>query len=160
GAVYAYPGGWLTDRWGQRNSLLLFSILSLCGYIMVSVWQHWLALLLSSFLFLAWSALSLPATFSVIATSLDHRNYTMGIGVQSMTRRIPMMLGPLIGGWLITHYGWMSGMRIALAGCIVLSLSTMIFQWFLAEPCQSTSKAEHSQSNASFARVVKSFNPT
>src|SRR5262245_35742280 len=24
GAVYAYPGGWLTDRWGQRRSLLLF----------------------------------------------------------------------------------------------------------------------------------------
>jgi MFS family permease len=28
GAVYAYPGGWLTDRWGQRRSLLLFNVLS------------------------------------------------------------------------------------------------------------------------------------
>ena len=25
GAIYAYPGGWLTDHWGQRKSLLLFS---------------------------------------------------------------------------------------------------------------------------------------
>src|SRR5215472_11108982 len=41
GALYAYPGGWMTDRWGQRRSLLLFSALSLCGYLLVLVWQHW-----------------------------------------------------------------------------------------------------------------------
>src|SRR4029450_3911995 len=54
GAVYAYPGGWLTDRWGQRRSLLLFTVLSLAGYVIVLCWQHWLALLLGSFLFVAW----------------------------------------------------------------------------------------------------------
>ena len=70
GAIYAYPGGWLTDRWGQRKSLLLFSLISIAGYLLVLVWQSWVALLLGSFLFLAWSALSLPATFSVMATSL------------------------------------------------------------------------------------------
>src|SRR5215471_6082859 len=66
GAIYAYPGGWLTDRWGQRRSLLLFNALSLAGYVIVLVWQHWLALVLGVFLFLAWSALSLPVTFAVI----------------------------------------------------------------------------------------------
>src|SRR5260370_11105975 len=70
GAVYAYPGGWLTDHWGQRRSLLLFNALSLAGYVIVLVWQHWLALVLGAFLFLAWSALSLPTTFAVVATSL------------------------------------------------------------------------------------------
>src|SRR5258706_14504197 len=100
GALYAYPGGWLTDHWGQRKSLLLFSVISVAGYVLVLLWQHWLALLLGSFLFLAWSALSLPATLSVIATSLQSHRPTMGVGVQTMIRRVPMMLGPLIGGWL------------------------------------------------------------
>src|SRR5216110_2765878 len=86
GAIYAYPGGWLTDRWGQRRSLLLFNALSLAGYILVLVWHHWLALVVGAFLFLAWSALSLPAMFSVVASSLDKRQHTMGIGVQSMVR--------------------------------------------------------------------------
>src|SRR5215468_9487063 len=71
GAVYAYPGGWLTDRWGQRRSLLFFAGVSIAGYILVLLWRHWLALVLGAFLFLAWSALSLPATFTVIATSLQ-----------------------------------------------------------------------------------------
>src|SRR5512140_74296 len=48
GALYAYPGGWLTDRWGQRRSLMLFSILSLAGYAIVLLWQHWLAIILAS----------------------------------------------------------------------------------------------------------------
>lgn len=133
GAVYAWPGGWLTDRWGQRRSLLLFNALSLAGYVLVLLWQHWLALVLGVFLFLAWSALSLPATFSVIATSLDRRRHTMGVGVQSMIRRVPMIIGPLVGGWLITRYGWDQGVRFALLGCIGLSAVTMVFQWFMTD---------------------------
>ena len=134
GAIYAYPGGWLTDHWGQRKSLLLFSAISIAGYILVLVWQSWLALLLGSFLFLAWSALSLPATFSVIATSLQSHRHTMGVGVQSMIRRVPMMIGPLIGGWLLTCYGWTDGVRYALVLCITMSLLTLAFQWFMFEP--------------------------
>ena len=137
GAVYAYPGGWLTDHWGQRKSLLLFSMISIAGYALVLVWQSWLALLLGSFLFLAWSALSLPATLSVIATSLQSHRHTMGVGVQSMIRRVPMMLGPLLGGWLLTRYGWTDGVRYALALCIAMSLLTLAFQWFMFEPDNS-----------------------
>ena len=88
GAVYAYPGGWLTDHWGQRRSLLFFNALSIAGYVIVLVWQHWIAIVLGAFLFLAWSALSLPATFSVVATALHKQQHTMGIVVQSMVRRI------------------------------------------------------------------------
>ncbi len=159
GALYAYPGGWLTDRWGQRRSLLLFNSLSLAGYGIVLVWQHWLGVLVGAFLFLAWSALSLPATFSVIATSLDKRQHTMGIGVQSMVRRVPMMLGPLIGGWLIARHGWERGVREALLGCIVLSAVTAVFQWFMTDS-RGTPPAKAASSHVRFFDVLRSFNPT
>jgi MFS family permease len=161
GAVYAYPGGWLTDRWGQRRSLLLFNALSLAGYVLVLVWQHWLALVIGVFLFLAWSALSLPATFAVVATSLDKRQHTMGVGVQSMVRRVPMMVGPLVGGWLITGFGWEQGIRYALLICIALSAATAVFQWFMSEQTEElTPKFATENSPVSFVDVVKSFNPT
>ena len=171
GAVYAYPGGWLTDHWGQRKSLLLFSVISIAGYIWVLVWQNWLALLLGSFLFLAWSALSLPATFSVIATSLQSHRHTMGVGVQSMIRRVPMMLGPLIGGWLLTRFGWTDGVRYALALCIAMSLLTLAFQWFMFDVAAARQSAaitnENNQRRSaepplrySFLSIVKTFTPT
>ena len=162
GAVYAYPGGWLTDHWGQRKSLLLFSGISLAGYGLVLLWQHWLALLLGSFLFLAWSALSLPATLSVIATSLQSHRHTMGVGVQSMIRRVPMMLGPLLGGWLLTRFGWTDGVRYALALCIAMSLLTAAFQWFMFEPGGKTAAGQNSNASApaiSFIGVIKTFTP-
>src|SRR5438128_1749630 len=142
GALYAYPGGWLTDQWGQRRSLLLFNFLSLAGYVLVLLWQHWLALVLGAFLFLAWSALSLPATFTVVATSLDSGRHTMGIGVQSMVRRVPMMLGPLMGGWLITKHGWSGATRLAWIVCLLLAMLTALFQWLMIEPARDRSVAE------------------
>ena len=160
GAVYAYPGGWLTDDWGQRRSLLLFSIVSVAGYALVLVWHHWLALLLGSFLFLAWSALSLPATFTIVATSLKAHQHTMGIGVQSLVRRVPMMLGPLLGGWLLTRFGWTDGVKYALTLCISMSLLTLAFQWFMFEPDGKSKAASlNAAAQISFVGVVKSFTP-
>ena len=159
GAVYAWPGGWLTDRWGQRRSLLLFNALSLAGYLLVLSWHHWLALVLGAFLFLAWSTLSLPASLSVIAATLDRRQHTMGVGVQSMVRRIPMMAGPLAGGWLITRFGWAQGIHFALLGCIALSLATALFQWFITDPAAETTPAA-SPPAIGFLGVVRSFSPT
>ncbi len=159
GAVYAYPGGWFTDRWGQRRSLLFFNALSLAGYVLMMLWQHWIALLAGSFLFLAWSALSLPTTFSVVATSLQRHQHTMGIGVQSLVRRVPMMVGPLVGGWLLTKFGWAAGVRYALALCLGLSSLTMVFQGFMLEAEPDSSTRTRTTTRTSFLEVVKSFTP-
>jgi len=162
GALYAYPGGWLADRWGQRRSLMLFSALSLAGYLVVLLWQHWLAVVLGAFLFLAWSAFSLPTTFTVIATSLKQHQHTMGVGIQSMVRRVPMMIGPLIGGWLITRFGWHEGIKVALLCCIGLGATTMIFQWCMADEGPTAEPQGPSLKGSapdSFLSIVKSFNP-
>jgi MFS family permease len=159
GALYAYPGGWITDRWGEKRSLILFSGVSLAGYILLLVWHHWLALLVGALLFLAWSALSLPATFSIVATSLQAQKHTMGIGIQSMVRRVPMMVGPLIGGWLITHFGWTDGIRYALLICIVVTLLTMAFQALLFERAKTASAGKVAVPRLGFLGIVMSFSP-
>jgi predicted MFS family arabinose efflux permease len=126
---------------------------------LVLVWPHWLALVLGSFLFLAWSALSLPTTFNVVATSLKARQHTMGIGVQSMVRRVPMMVGPLAGGWLITRFGWAQGVQYALLLCITLTLLTMGFQWFMFEPGKEGLAPVTEPAGVTLLGVVRSFTP-
>lgn len=158
GALYTYPGGWITDRWGQRRALLFFSALSIAGYFLIFVWQHWLALLFGAFLFLAWSGLSLPATLTVIATSLESNRHAMGVGVQSLLRRVPMMIGPLMGGWFVTHYGWTAGIRITLALCIILGIAALPIQWFIADPHSGRVKLDH-QSGPGFVGIVQRFSP-
>jgi MFS family permease len=143
----------------ERRSLIIFAVLSVAGYALVLLWQHWLALLLGAFLFLAWSALSLPATFTVIATNLKAHQHTMGVGVQSMVRRVPMMLGPLAGGWLVTRYGWEHGIQIALLGCIGLGILSSIFLSFVADPAPKQTSGTDEKSATGFTAVVKSFTP-
>src|SRR4030095_1400685 len=92
GAVYAYPGGIVTDRWGHRRALRFFTLVSLAGYMLLLLIPHWAGVLAASFLFLAWSSLSLPATFSLVGSSLAANKYAMGIGVQATVKRVPIII--------------------------------------------------------------------
>jgi len=120
GAVYAYPGGVVVDRWGHRRAFLTFNIVSIVGYAFVLFIPHWAAVIAGMFLFLSWSCFSLPATFSLVAAALEANRHSMGIGVQSVIKRLPIMVAPFFGGVLIDRFGVIGGVRIALVISIVL----------------------------------------
>src|SRR4051794_17245615 len=82
GAIYAYPGGLLVDKWGHRRAFLTFNIVSIGGYALVLLVPHWAAVIAGMFLFLSWTCFSLPATFSLVGATLSTNRYSMGVGVQ------------------------------------------------------------------------------
>ncbi len=134
GAVYAYPGGFLTDRWGHRRALSTFTTLSLAGYALVALFpDRWVAIG-STFLFLAWSDLSLPGTFSLVAANLPHQKHAMGIGVQSLVKRIPIVVGPVAGGLLMDRLGIIRGVRAGVVVTIVLGALALMLQQQIREP--------------------------
>ena len=135
GAIYAYPGGLLVDFWGHRRAFIIFNLVSISGYALVLLIPHWSAVIAGMFLFLSWTCFSLPATFSLVGASLAANRHSMGIGVQSVIRRLPIMIAPIFGGILIDRFGIISGVRIALLLSILLSGVTILVQWQLrAEP--------------------------
>src|SRR3989441_11924416 len=133
GAVYAYPGGVLVDLWGHRRAFLTFNIVSIVGYALVLFVPHWGAVIAGMFLFLSWSCFSLPATFSLVAAALEANRHSMGIGVQSVIKRLPIMIAPFFGGLLIDRFGMIDGVRIALVISIILSAVTILVQRQMAE---------------------------
>jgi MFS family permease len=154
GAVYAYPGGVVVDRWGHRRALTAFTAVSIAGYAMVLAVHHWAAVLAAMFLFLAWSDLSLPATFSLVAASLPAGQHTMGIGMQSLIKRIPIVIGPLAGGLLMDRYGLRQGFAIGLAASIGLGLVAMALQQRLEEGAQASPRAP-----ARLRALLRDFDP-
>ncbi|HLW34672.1 MAG TPA: MFS transporter [Chthoniobacterales bacterium] len=128
GALYAYPGGVVVDRWGHRRAFLIFNIVSIAGYALVLLIPHWAAVIAGMFLFLSWSCFSLPATFSLVASALEASRHSMGIGVQSVIKRLPIMIAPFFGGMLIDRFGVIGGVRIALIISIALSGLTILLQ--------------------------------
>src|SRR3982750_1001960 len=51
GAIYAYPGGILVDRWGHRHSFIAFNVFSIIGYSLVLLIPHSAAVIPGMFLF-------------------------------------------------------------------------------------------------------------
>jgi MFS family permease len=133
GALYAYPGGVLVDLWGHRRAFLVFNLVSIVGYTLVLLIPHWGAVIAGMFLFLSWTCFSLPATFSLVAEALEANRHSMGIGVQSVIKRLPIMIAPFFGGLLIDSFGVIGGVRIALLVSIVLSGATIFVQRQLRE---------------------------
>ncbi|MEY2440483.1 MAG: hypothetical protein QOI34_1868 [Verrucomicrobiota bacterium] len=141
GAIYAYPGGVVVDRWGHGRAFLTFNIVSIAGYATVLLVPHWGAVIAGMFLFLSWSCFSLPATFSLVAASLAPERYSMGVGIQSVIKRLPIMVAPFFGGMLIDRFGVVPGVRIGLLISIVLSAATILVQRQLREEPVRTASA-------------------
>ncbi len=154
GAIYSYPGGVVVDRWGHRTALVTFTGISIAGYALVLLIPRWPAVIGGTFLFLAWSTLSLPAMFSLIAKNLAAEKRTMGIGMQSLMRRVPMLIGPLMGGLLIDHYGVVEGVRAGLGISIAMGLIGWLAQRRIREESLQFEPAP-----GSFWVVVKGFDP-
>src|SRR5881394_1841046 len=128
GAIYAYPGGLFVDVWGHRRAFLAFNLVSIAGYALVLFIPHWGAVIAGMFLFLSWTCFSLPATFSLVGATLTASRHSMGIGVQSVIKRLPIMIAPVLGGMLIDQFGVIDGVRIALVISIFLSGLTILVQ--------------------------------
>ena len=154
GAVYAYPGGVLVDLWGHRRAFLTFNIVSIVGYALVLFVPHWGAVIAGMFLFLSWSCFSLPATFSLVAAALEANRHSMGIGVQSVIKRLPIMIAPFLGGVLIDRFGVIGGVRIALVISIVLSGATIFVQRCLRDEPKEETPGER----LNFLQSLREFN--
>jgi MFS family permease len=133
GALYAFPGGYLSDRLGTKRALLLFNLLSMVGFLVVILVPAWPAVLAGATLFLSWTAISLPATMSLVARVLPASKRTMGVSLHSLVRRVPMALGPVVGGACIAAWGIERGVRIAFLGALAMAALAAILQQVLID---------------------------
>jgi MFS family permease len=141
-ALYSFPGGYLSDRLGYKRALIVFNLVAMFGYLIVILFPHWLAVLVGAAFFLSWSALSLPATMSLVFRALPLEKRTMGVSIHSLVRRIPMALGPVIGGILIVIYGEKTGIRLAFGAALLLGIVSLFLQQAMIADDGKRSKGE------------------
>ncbi|MDY0060451.1 MAG: MFS transporter [Myxococcota bacterium] len=127
-ALYAFPGGYLSDRLGAKRALLVFNLLSILGYLLVILVPAWWAVLVGAALFISWSAISLPATMELVARVVPKSKRTMGVSLHSLVRRVPKMLGPLLGGVCIASWGVATGIRVAFGVAVGLAVVALFLQ--------------------------------
>jgi MFS family permease len=127
-ALYQLPGGAITARLGSTRSLVVFNGLAIAGYVAYAVAHVWWVVLAALPLVMAWESFSLPATFSIVAEQLPRGERSMGFALQSIVRRLPILVAPVLGGALLAAYGAIAGVRYAIAIGIILALAAAILQ--------------------------------
>ena len=125
-AVYQYPGGFVADRFGRRIAFLIFIALAAVGYLIYLFSPSWIFVFLGLAFTMAWSSMASPAIFAVIGDSLPKERRAMGFTVQSILKRIPQTLAPIIGGSLIAGIGVIAGVRTGLLITLVLAIITIL----------------------------------
>lgn len=120
-AIYQYPGGWLADRFGRRRAFSIFILLASVGYLIYLLSPSWPYVFVGLALSMAWAGMASPAIFAVIGDALPREKRAMGFTLQSMLKRVPMTLAPLIGGALIASSGIRSGVRKGLFLTLILA---------------------------------------
>ena len=144
GALYSFPGGYFSDKLGHKRSLILFNAIAMLGFLIVIIFPYWQAVIIGAIFFLSWTAISLPATMSLVSKVLPKNKRTMGVSMHSLVRRVPMALGPIAGGVLISIYGETYGVRIAFVVAFILGGASLILQQLLIEESKSCKGyAEH-----------------
>ncbi|HEU23989.1 MAG: MFS transporter [Mesoaciditoga sp.] len=134
GAIYSFPGGYLSDKIGYKKSLIFFTIFSMIGYTIVIILPAWQYVLIGAIFFIAWSAIAMPAIMSLISDAVPKNKRVMGVSMHSLVRRVPMALGPIIGGILINLYGITNGIRISFIIAMVFAIvSIFIFNAFIKD---------------------------
>ena len=125
-AIYQYPGGWMADRFGRRRAFLIFVVLASTGYIVYLVSSSWPLVFVGLALAMTWQSMGSPAIFAIIGDALPRERRAMGFTLQSILKRIPIVIAPIAGGFLIASLGVVSGIHVALLITVGLALVTLV----------------------------------
>lgn len=125
-AVYQYPGGWLADRVGRRRAFLFFIALATIGYLIYLFSPSWPFVFVGLAFAMAWNSMASPAIFAVIGDALPKDRRAMGFTLQSLIKRVPMAIAPLVGGAFIAQSGVAAGVRKGLIITLILAAVTAL----------------------------------
>src|SRR5581483_3046116 len=125
-AIYQYPGGWLADRVGRRRAFLTLVTVAAAGYVVYLFSPSWPFLFLGLALVMAWQSMASPAIFAVIGDSLPRERRAMGFTLQSILKRVPVVIAPIAGGVLIARLGIAKGIHVALLITLIFAVATLL----------------------------------
>ena len=124
--IYQYPGGWIADRLGRRRAFLFFLGLAVIGYLIYLLGPSWPFAFAGLAFVMAWQSMASPAIFAVIGDSLPPEKRAMGFSIQSILKRVPIVIAPIIGGIIIARRGIVSGVHLGLIVTLAIAILTAL----------------------------------
>jgi MFS family permease len=142
-------GGFIADYYGRRKIIVFtafYSIIFPLLYAFIQDWRIFAALSIMGVL----GTLSAPASQAIVADSLPPEKRTTGIASLQVISSLPLIIAPMIGGWLIQNQGLPDGFRLACMYTVATAFSSaFIVFFFLKETLRRRPVAKSNVINSS-----------
>ncbi|MEW6025809.1 MAG: MFS transporter [Planctomycetota bacterium] len=123
-------GGLVTHKLGDRGSLILFSILTLAGYLLfVTLGSIPAIVIISVLLIRGWESLSQPVTLTSVGSTTRTEKQGLAFALQSIQKRLPVITGIVVGGLVLSRYGIISGTMKLVWVSFGLGIIALLVQW-------------------------------
>jgi EmrB/QacA subfamily drug resistance transporter len=105
-AALLIVAGALGDRYGRRRALLLGLSIFAAGSVAAALSTDAMVLIAARALMGVGGAFVMPATLSILTAVFPARERAGAIGAWSAVTGIGIVVGPILGGLLLTHFSW------------------------------------------------------
>jgi EmrB/QacA subfamily drug resistance transporter len=122
-------GGRLGDIFGRKRMFILGAILFAVGSFIASISTSVGELIIGEAIIEGiGAALMMPATSSLLVSNFKGRDRAIAFGIWGGIAGAAAAIGPILGGYLTTHYNWRWGFRINLFVVIVLIIGSFLIK--------------------------------
>ncbi len=126
-ATLTITGGRLGDFFGRKKMFLLGAIIFAIGSFVASIASNVPVLILGEAIIEGiGAALMMPATASLLVSNFQGRDRAVAFGVWGGIAAAASAVGPILGGFLTTHYSWRWGFRINVVVVALLLLGSYL----------------------------------
>jgi EmrB/QacA subfamily drug resistance transporter len=126
-AGFMLPAGVLGDRFGRKRLLLIGLITFGVSSVIASQMTSANGLILMRVVMGASGAIVLPLVTSILPSMFAQDERQLAIGLSGAGAFIGLPLGPLVAGWLLTHYDWGSIFLINAPVVVIAVVGSWLF---------------------------------
>jgi EmrB/QacA subfamily drug resistance transporter len=126
-AALTITGGRLGDFFGRKRMFTLGAIIFAVGSFITSISQNVPTMIVGEAIIEGiGAAMMLPATTSLLVANFKGRERARAFGVWGSVASIGASIGPVVGGYLTTHYSWRWGFRINIFIALLLVIGSVV----------------------------------
>jgi MFS family permease len=136
------PGGFIADHYGRRKILVLTAFYGALFPLFYAVVRDWRLFAVVTVI-AAFGSISGPAYHAIVVDSVPPEKRATGISVLQVVSSLPLIVVPLVWGWMIDNLGWLEGFKWGSIYSIATALaSAFILFFFLKETLETKTTAK------------------